>query len=622
MTTPSQTLGKYRILEELGRGGFATVYRAEDTTLGREVALKILHPQLLTDPGWVERFHREARAIAQLRHPHIVTIYEIGEAEGRLYIAMDLISTGSVAERLERDGPFSWDETLALLRQVSDALDYAHGEGILHRDLKPANILLDLRTGAVLTDFGFAKLVGESSMSLSLSGGVMGTPAYIAPELWDGHDPLPQSDVYALGCVVYELLTGARLFEGKTPSVVMRKHLIDGPQLPTTWPENIPPGLVAVLSKALAREPEARYASAGELLMALVSIAPEATAKAITTSQEIRSSDFSRVPIASPKRGFPVWGWGLVAVMGLLMVIYLAILLPRLLEKPTSKPTGVVSAATATWTPTTSVATLVPTSTSVPTDTPSLQPLTLGATRVREADSMTMIYVPAGEFRMGSVSADNMAVASEMPARNVFLDAFWIDRVEVSVGQYRQCVQAGICNPPQRADSVTRPNYYTDSTFANYPVLWVTWHDASVYCNWVGARLPTEAEWEKAARGTEGRIYPWGNTWEAARANAVERLGDTQPVGSFPSGASPYGVLDMSGNVWEWINDWFSEDYYQRASSVNPSGPTTGTQRSVRGGSWYSRIAWQRAAYRGAANPDFSDDDIGFRCAVSATVLP
>jgi len=372
MSLSSQTLGKYRSLEELGRGGFATVYRAEDSTLGREVALKILHPQLLTDYGWVERFHREARAIARLRHPHIVTIYEIGEAEGRLYIAMDLISTGSVAERLERYGPFSWDETLALLRQVADALDYAHGEGVLHRDLKPANILLDLRTGAVLTDFGFAKLVGESSMSLSLSGGVMGTPAYIAPELWDGHDPLPQSDVYALGCVVYELLTGARLFEGKTPSVVMRKHLIDGPQLQATWPENMPPGLAAVLSKALAREPEARYASAGELLMALMSLAPE------VTSQEIRSSDFSRAPVAPPKRGFPVWGWGLVGLVVLIAVVISGWMLlgfgqsveptititPEVTKPHLTEPTADISTATISPTPS-------PSPTIVVTETPS-----------------------------------------------------------------------------------------------------------------------------------------------------------------------------------------------------------------------------------------------------------
>ena len=264
-----QTLGKYRILEELGRGSFATVYRAEDTTLVREVALKILHPQLFNDPGSRGRFHREAQAIARLRHPRIITIHESGEIDTRHYIAMDLITGKSLQEWLTTRGHFTWDETLKLLGEVAEALDYAHSEGVIHRDLKPANIMLNPRSGAILTDFGFAKLVGESSlMSLSQSEGLIGTLAYIAPEIWDNHDHTPQSDIYALGCVVCELLTGQRLFDGKTFAAMTRQHST-GPQFSEIWPEGTPPGVESVLRKALARDPKERYASAGELFKVL-----------------------------------------------------------------------------------------------------------------------------------------------------------------------------------------------------------------------------------------------------------------------------------------------------------------------------------------------------------------
>jgi len=263
-----QTLGHYTIRAELGRGGFATVYHALDTSLEREVALKILHPQLLADRSFAERFRKEARALAALRHPHIVTVYEVGEAEGRLYIAMELAKGSSLAQAIAERGRILWNEAVALLKPVCEALDYAHAQGIVHRDLKPANILLDKERGALLTDFGFARLMGESSMSISLSGGVMGTPAYIAPEVWESEAAKPAADVYALGCIVFEMLTGQVLFAGKTPMQAMRAH-DKGPQLPSAWPEGVPAGVEAVLGQALAHQPDARYPSASALWQAL-----------------------------------------------------------------------------------------------------------------------------------------------------------------------------------------------------------------------------------------------------------------------------------------------------------------------------------------------------------------
>ena len=268
MAETEQQLGKYSILEELGTGGFATVYKAVDTTLDREVALKILHPPLLTDRRFVQNFRQEARTLAALRHPQIITIYEVGEVDGRLFIAMDLACGLSLAQSIAKRGRIRWDETLAVLKPVCEALDYAHGQKVVHRDLKPANLLLDMQRGALLTDFGFARLMAENSASMTMSGGVIGTPGYIAPEVWESNAANAPVDIYALGCIVYEVLTGDVLFKGQTPIQAMRAH-DRGPQLPAVWPEDVPAEVAIVLSKALAREPANRYPSACALWQAL-----------------------------------------------------------------------------------------------------------------------------------------------------------------------------------------------------------------------------------------------------------------------------------------------------------------------------------------------------------------
>jgi serine/threonine protein kinase len=282
MATPEH-LGKYEIHKQLGRGAFATVYQALDTTLDREVALKILHPALLTDPTFIGRFKREARAMANLDHPHIATVYEIGETEERVYISLYLARGPNLGAALKEQGPFTWERTLRVLQPLCEALDYAHGKGLVHRDLKPSNILLDSERGPLLTDFGFARLMGDSSVSLSLSGGILGTPAYIAPEVWELDAADPPADIYAMGCILYEMLTGAVLFAGKTPMQSMRAH-DRGPQFPETWPEDVPAGIETVLNKALARDPAARYPSGNAFWHALHDL--EARAQAAQDAAE------------------------------------------------------------------------------------------------------------------------------------------------------------------------------------------------------------------------------------------------------------------------------------------------------------------------------------------------
>jgi len=267
-----QQLAHYRIEAEIGEGAFATVYRAFDIRLERYVALKVLKPFWMADAHAVARFMQEARLMARLEHPHIVTIHDVGQVEGQVYLAQRLIEGESLAARLKR-GAMVWDEMIAIVRPIASALDYAHARGLVHRDIKPQNILLAHTGQAFLSDFGLVKAT-EGSMSLSLStGGVVGTPNYMAPEQWEGDPVSPATDVYALACVVAETLTGKVLFDGEGPSVVMKRHLIDGPSFPAAWSNGVPPGVKAVLARALRQQPKKRTQSAGALVANLEKLA-------------------------------------------------------------------------------------------------------------------------------------------------------------------------------------------------------------------------------------------------------------------------------------------------------------------------------------------------------------
>jgi formylglycine-generating enzyme required for sulfatase activity len=248
-----------------------------------------------------------------------------------------------------------------------------------------------------------------------------------------------------------------------------------------------------------------------------------------------------------------------------------------------------------------------------------------GDTWIRPADDMVMVYVPAGEFEMGS---DHQFYNNEGPPHMVALGGFWIDQTEVTNGQYRQCAEVQVCKSPSMTVSMTRDAYYGDAAYDNYPVIYVNWYRAAAYCQWVGGRLPTEEEWEYAARGPEGRWFPWGDAPDRTRLNYCDAsctLGhadpqvddgyaDTSPAGQYAAGASWCGALDMAGNVWEWVWDWYG--YY--ASEDNPSWLASDmTDRVIRGGSWDTSGDHARCTFRGWFNPAGSHDSIGFRCVVS-----
>ncbi|MBN2555470.1 MAG: SUMF1/EgtB/PvdO family nonheme iron enzyme [Anaerolineales bacterium] len=231
---------------------------------------------------------------------------------------------------------------------------------------------------------------------------------------------------------------------------------------------------------------------------------------------------------------------------------------------------------------------------------------------------MVMVYVPAAEFDMGSESGDS----DELPVHTVYLDSYWIDQTEVTNVMYAQCVAAGACEAPSEYLMDQMSGYYSGPSTDDYPVVNIDWFRAEAYCTWAGARLPSEAEWELAARGTDGRTYPWGNDAPTDDlTNYFRHVGDLQPVGSYPDGASPYGALDMAGNAGEWVNDWFGETYYSQSPTSNPPGPESGEYRVIRGGSWFIIETYLRSTARldGFTTPGYYYVDTGFRCALGAT---
>ncbi len=252
---------------------------------------------------------------------------------------------------------------------------------------------------------------------------------------------------------------------------------------------------------------------------------------------------------------------------------------------------------------------------------------------VNEIDQAEMVFIPTGEFVMGSdPETDRYFWGSESPPHTVQMDGYWIYRYEVTNAMYQLCDDADVCSRPKSTASRTRDSYYGNPEYDNYPVIHVTYGDASTYCNWVGGRLPTEAEWERAARGDEGdRTFPWGDTAaEGIQANFCDYgcpesggshnqqdgYGETAPVGSYPAGISPFGLFDVAGNVWEWVFDYFSDDYYVVSPDENPIGPATSAYRVIRGGGWSNPSSGVRVVQRSGLSPSKNLDTLGFRCAL------
>jgi serine/threonine-protein kinase len=312
-------LGPYQIAAPLGEGGMAAVYRAYQASMDRYVALKILPRYFASDPEFIGRFEREAKVIAKFQHPHILPVFDYGQEDGYTYIVMPFVEGGTLADLLEGH-PVSLSQIQRAIAQVGDALDYAHSQGVIHRDVKPSNILIDPSGNCLLADFGVAKIV-ESTAQFTRAGGTFGTPAYMSPEQIEGEELDGRSDVYSLGIVLYEMATGHPPYRAKTPPAIFVKHLVDPPPPPRTLNPALPEAVEQVTLRALAKDREERYATAGDMVQALQAATEPAALSADS------SGVLEEPPAALNQPHYPTRRWILVgcgaaiAVIGIVIVV-------------------------------------------------------------------------------------------------------------------------------------------------------------------------------------------------------------------------------------------------------------------------------------------------------------
>ena len=644
----------YRIVKRLGVGGMGAVFLAEQIALGnRPVALKVLSRRLLDDPEFLLRFHDEATSTARIRHANVVTIYESGQSdEGTPYIAMEYLEGETLRQALRARGALPVAECAETLSQVARGLNAAHKLGIIHRDLKPDNIFLtrgdEGEVVVKIVDFGIAKL--RESATHTLTGTVLGTPAYMSCEQASGmrSDQLDgRSDIYSLGVVTYEMLTGRVPFHSDTPLGYVRKHMLEEPPPFRAVAPGLPvsPQVEATVMKALAKDREQRYPStldfARDFARAASSQSEAESSTPLATTKVLEDS----IPVPE-SRGLrevevPAESAGVARASRPLSQER-----PALARGQDARPAGAggetpaLQAVTPPPSPAPSARSVPASKDRVTAPTPQFRTVPepskmkyvgLGALIILVAAGAIwyfypsasqqqqkaevppapapsappgMVYIPGGTFTMGR---DNALNPEETPAHSVTVAPFYIDKEPVTQAQYSGFIQK----------SKGEPATYLDSQAA-WPATNISWQDAQGYCGWVtpGGRLPTEAEWEFAARGTDGRLYPWGNSFSSALANSLEGgLDHPEPVGIRPKNASPFGVLDMSGNVWQWCSDDYKP--YDPFASLSSSHIIPEDAKVIRGGSFKSDADHVRTTTRNLDHATTRSPAIGFRCAKS-----
>jgi hypothetical protein len=615
-------LDRYEILQEIGRGGLAVVYRAHDPDLECVVALKALHLAHSRQIQIQHRFVREALQAARLRHSNIVRILDVGEHQGQPYVVMDYLPGGNLAQRLGQ-GPLPPETAVLILEQLASALDYVHARDLVHGDVKPANVLFDEDDNAVLCDLG---------LSRSSLGSNLGAPTCVSSERAGPEVDLdPASDVYALGVLAYEMLVGRAPFAGGDTTALPHPRELN---------PDLDGALAQALLEALHRSPTRRPSSAGALARSLRAIMdrPQQEANAqvwyeITTHSlerdgceaawrdllQLLNKDPVYQNVSACLRSGVALGQHVVLadeIQDLELELGEARLLATVLERASHalKHYNVLLRAfeTKDWERAIVVGKrlvqLAPDLTRPRTwlaytgGRLERQALRDQDCMVWERDGKEMLCIPAGEFLYG-----DQKVTLDLPG-------FWIDKTPVTNIEYARFVAATGQAPPSHWRGQTSPQEISD-----HPVVQVSWYDAAAYARWAGKRLPTEQEWEKAARGVDGRVYPWGDDQPTPElCNFGFNEGGTTPVGQYspqfhPDGStgstqrlaegggdSPYGCVDMAGNVWEWT----TSDYDKK-------------RKVMRGGSWDNIPGNIRAANRNYQfAPDGRYDCVGLRCVV------
>jgi formylglycine-generating enzyme required for sulfatase activity len=613
-------IGGYQVEGTLGEGGMGAVYAARDPRLGRRVAIKVLTAQAGGSDEQRRRFQREAQALARLRHPGIVVVHEVGTERGAPYLVMDLVEGRSLAERLDAEGPLPSAEAARITAALADALAHAHDQGILHRDLKPANVLLAPDGRVLLTDFGLAKELDGGASRLSKTGSFLGTPGFSPPEQVAGNlDAIgPAADVYALGATLYAMLTGVPPHQGESLVEVVGATLKGTPERPSKLRAGVDPALEAVCLRCLEKDPARRPASPRAVALDLVALPAKSArgpglllavagalglgAMALAVAA-LPSAGGERLPRSSGpeagQRASPEAGAG-----------------ARGGAEPVADPEA-FGARLPTW------------FRALAADERPPLPLPPGLEFGEEAghylhpkSATVLVYVPPGSFRMGYDDGDPfMAKFEDRPVHQVALTrGYFLGRHEVTWAQLaRWFASAPEGDTWQRRQAIT--------SAPDQPAHSVSWVQARAFCAWAGLRLPTEAEWEHAARGPQGWRYPWGDDPPTPRRangpSGEDGYDRPAPVGAYPKGAAHCGALDMAGNLFEWVEDVFAP--YPEGAVVDPIGPPTGELRGVRGGGYgalpnlvRAPEVYLRAHVRCHYPPEFRDPRLGFRVALSA----
>ncbi|MFN0101744.1 MAG: serine/threonine protein kinase [Bryobacteraceae bacterium] len=554
MQLPAQ-FGKYELQEFLG-GGMSHVYRALDSVIGRQVAVKILTDEACRDIEAKQRFLHEARMSGTIQHDHIVTIHDYGEEMGRPYIVMEFLRGNDLRDSMRKGQIGDLLNRLRVAVECATALEFVHERGIIHRDIKPENIFLEHSGRSKIMDFGISKAAG---FSLTKDGNTMGTPFYMSPEQVMGANITPLVDIYSFGIVLYELFTGERLVTGDSMERLFYMILHENPDPAKLAAAGIPGSLSDLILRCTAKKPEGRVQSFGAVRQILLGIMAEVRDGAAPMA---RAAAPPAPPArAKPKAPAPSLKMGPIIAAGLGALAVGAVGLWLLLDR--NRP-----------------------------DPGPPPPAGLPATLTAKGGNMALI--PAGEFLFGSARSP------------VKLPAFYMDETEVSNKTYREFASA--------ANRTLPDGFPADAP--DLPIVNVTFTDAKDFCAWAGKRLPSEREWEKAARGADGRNYPWGNNEAPALANVAGKA--PAPVHSFEAGASPYKLLHMTGNVWEWID----HPHTPSAQAIESFGkmlkpPPTASEpwHYIKGGG-FDRTLAEGVAYEWSSVPGrFTNPAIGFRCA-------
>lgn len=533
--------------------------------------------------------------------------YFVIQGQGQ-YLVTDWVIGKKLVELLvEAGGSLPEYQAVEIIEQICQALEYLNSLNppVLHREITAADIILTTEGRVMLVDFGIVRAFDPSKQTSYNS----------------------QNDVYTLGVALYTLLTGHI-----PPERMARADGIDL-ALPRQLNSSITPPIESVVLKALEVRTESRYQTVGELEQAL-RVPP--TAKIIPPQVIDKQYSLQSWNLRRPSAAI----LGSIAALLVLVVVVaglISLITGRIDEQAVTQTINSkirMTSAYETWAPVTENAikekthdalarksqtaafNLTDTSLSAETQTAVVHAsLAAEMTAVAKLVPEGMALVPAGEFEMGAEDASIQSEADEKPQHIVFLDAFYIDIYEVSNARYSECVNSGACEPP--GDQ----KYFNDPSYSQHPVVFMDWFQSQAYCEWRGRSLPSEAQWEKAARGgVAGRFYPWGSSNpDCALTNfwgkAGGCVGGPSPVGSYSS--NNFGLYDMAGNVWEWVLDWYQVTFYSISPSSNPIGPESGFVRVVRSGSWGNSSVDIRISNRNSHNPDNGDSNTGFRCVSS-----